>query len=110
MRKALSTNWISVCRFPICHARPHEIERRPGVDLDQPFSLPGHHDDRSIIQLQPVTVAQRDRLLEIEQQPRAFLSCQHDAPPLAVVGIEHDAVDASPAAKLPAGRMVETRR
>src|SRR4029077_18862778 len=49
-------------------------------------------DDRSIIQLQPVTVAQRDRLLEIEQQPRAFLSCQHDAPPLAVVGLEPDAV------------------
>ena len=42
---------------------------------------------------QPVAVAQAHRLREVEQELDALLAGQHDAPPIAVAGVEHDAVD-----------------
>ena len=80
----------------MCQASRTKSSGALRADLDQRLRLPRHHDDRSILQHQPVAVAQHHRLREIEQQPRALLAGQHDAPPLAVVGIEHDAVDRAP--------------
>ena len=40
----------------------------------------------------PSPSRRRHRLLEIEQEFGALLAGQHDAPPVAVAGVEHDAV------------------
>src|SRR5882757_5377665 len=72
---------------------PHEIERCFRADLDQPLRLSGHHDDRAVLQHEAIAVTHGHGLIEIEQQPRALLAGQYNAPPLAVIGVEHDAVD-----------------
>ena len=61
-------------------------------DLDQRLGRAGDQHHRAVVEHQAVAVAQRDRLGEVEQQLGAALAGEHDAPAVAVAGIEHDAV------------------
>lgn len=81
---------VAVAEMP---GQPHEFAWRGGPDLDQFLRLPADAHDGAIVQHQPVAVAQDHRLVEIEQDFRALLAGQHDAPPLAIVGVERNAVD-----------------
>src|ERR1700738_5306918 len=67
---------MSVWRLPMCQAR-----RTKSSDA---LAVPS-------IRFSVLSV-QRQRLLKTEQKPRAPLAGQHNAPPLAVIRIEHDAV------------------
>ncbi len=78
-----------------CQAR-HGGDHVGGVrrrDLDQRLRLGDHGDDGPVIAHKPVAVLQRRRFRQIEQKLRAVLAGEHDPPPIAPVGVEHDAVD-----------------
>jgi mannose-6-phosphate isomerase-like protein (cupin superfamily) len=71
----------------------HECERRPGVHLSQGFRLAGNQDNPAIVEHDAVAVAQRDGLVEIQQEFRSALALEHDAAAMPVARIEHDKVD-----------------
>ena len=72
----------------------HQRERRPRRDLGQRLGLSGHQHDPAIVEHDAVAVAQRDRLVEIQQELRAPLALEHDAAAMPVACIEHDEIDA----------------
>ena len=72
---------------------PHQIDRSLRADLDQLLRLSHHDDDRSVIEHEPVAIAQHHGLGKIEQQLHALFGREHDAPPHAVAGIERHAID-----------------
>ena len=81
---------VAVAEMP---GEPHQRERRPRRDLDQRLGLPGHQHDAAVVEHDAVAVAQRHRLVEVEQELGAALALEHDAAAMAVAGIEHHAVD-----------------
>ena len=62
-------------------------------DLDQRFRFGHNADNGPVIEHQPVTVPEHRRLRQIEQDPRSVRAIQHHAPTMALVGVEHDAID-----------------
>ena len=70
-------------------------------DLDQRLRLAGDTHDRAVVEHEPVAVAQHHRPAAVEQELGAPLAGEHDAPAMALVGIEHDAVDDAAAARVP---------
>lgn len=81
---------VAVAEMP---GQPHEFARRRGSDLDKFFRLAADAHDRAVFQYKTVAVAQRHRLVEIEQDFRALLAREHNAATLAVIGIEDNTVD-----------------
>ncbi len=70
-----------------------EIERRCRRHFGERL---GHADDaydRAAVEHEPVAVAQRPSVRQVEQERRALLTGQHHAPAVALVGVEHHAVD-----------------
>ena len=59
----------------------------------QRLGLARHQHDRAVVEHDAVAVAQRHRLVEIEQEIGAALALQHDAAAMPVVGIEQHPVD-----------------
>src|SRR5215831_18897681 len=70
-----------------------ELVRACGRDLEQRLRLAGHAHDGAVLEHKAVAVFQRGRLRQIEQKRRAALPCQRDPAAMALVRIEHDAVD-----------------
>ncbi len=62
-------------------------------DLDQRLGLAGDPHDRAVLEHEAVAVAQRDGVRQIEQKGGAAFARQHDAAAMALVGIEHHAID-----------------
>jgi hypothetical protein len=73
----------------------HEIAGRRCGNLRQRLRQAAHQHHRAVVHHQTVAVAQRHRLVEIEQHARSFLAVQNDAAPLPVIGVEDNAVDGS---------------
>jgi hypothetical protein len=70
-----------------------KLLRRWRHDLDQRLALAAHQNDRSVLEHQAVTVAQRGRLGQVEQNLCAPLTDQYDAAAMAFVGIKHHGID-----------------
>src|SRR6201999_4678682 len=81
---------VAVAEMP---GEPDGIERAARADLNQGLRRAIHQNDRAIIEQESIALAQGHRLFEIEQEFTALFGGQHNAPPVAVAGIEHDAVD-----------------
>jgi len=81
---------VPVAEMP---GQPHEIARRICLDFRELFRLTADAHNGAILKDQPIAVAQRHRLLEIEQDSCALLAREHNAPPLAVVGIKDGTID-----------------
>ena len=84
---------MSVWRLPMCQASRARSCGGCRGDLDQRLGLAGDPHDRAVVEHQPVAVAQRGRLRQIEQERVPPSPVSDDAAAMAVVGIEHDAVD-----------------
>ena len=80
----------------------HQCARRPHRNLNQGLSLTRHQHDSTVIEHDAVAVAQRHRLVEVQQEFGAALALQHDAAAMPIARIEHDEVRR-------AGRIPETR-
>jgi mannose-6-phosphate isomerase-like protein (cupin superfamily) len=80
---------VAVAEVP---RQPHEFERRARGDLKQRLRLPGHEHDPAVVEHDAVTVAQRHRLVEIEQEFGAARAAKLDPPAVPVAGVEHDDV------------------
>src|SRR5215472_1034266 len=72
---------------------PDELLRACGGDLEQRLRLAGHAHDGAVLEHEAVAVLQRGRLRQIEQKCRAALPRQRDPAAMALLRIEHDAVD-----------------
>lgn len=70
----------------------HQRERRPDHDLGQGFGLAGHQHDAAIVEHDPVAVAQRHGLVEVQQELGAAFALEHDAAAMPVTRVEHDEV------------------
>ena len=64
---------------------------RDGSDFKKRLWPPGNADDRTIIQHQPVAVAQRDCLPQVEHKLGAAFGGQNNAAAITLVRIERDA-------------------
>ena len=91
---------VAIAEMP---GEPHEVARRGRRDLDQLFRLTADAHNGAVFEHQPVAVTQRHRLLEIDQDFRAFFGREHDAAPLTIVGVEDDVVDGSGVVPLAGG-------
>jgi hypothetical protein len=77
-------------------SEPNERQWRLRRHLDQRLGLTRDPHDPAVIEHEPIAVAQGLRPCEVEQEHGTPLAGEHDPPPLAVAGIEHDAVDGDP--------------
>ena len=94
----------------MCHAsRANSCSRRRG-DLDQRLALAGDTHDGAILEHEAVAVTQRGRVRQIEQECRAALAGQRNPAAMALVGIEHDAVDRRRAVPGASGSDSDARR
>jgi hypothetical protein len=82
-------------RVPIAEVpgQARQLVRVDRSDFDQRLRPPDHAHNGTILQHQAIAVAQHRGLGQIEQECRPFLAGQHDAATLALVGVEHDAID-----------------
>jgi hypothetical protein len=74
---------------------PGETGHGSGVgpcDFDQRFGLRSHSDDHAIIEDKPVAGLEHGGLRQIEQELRPSLAHKHDAAPVPLAGVEHDAI------------------
>ena len=79
---------VAIAEVP---GEPHEFERRARRDLEERLRLPRHQHDPAVVEHDPVAVAQRHRLVEIEQEFQAAFAGELDPPAMPVAGIEdHD--------------------
>src|ERR1019366_7587848 len=69
------------------------IERAASGNLHQLLMRTRDQHDAAVVEHETIAVAQAYWLGEVEQKLRAILSGHHDAPTLAVTGVEHDAID-----------------
>ena len=81
---------VTVAEVP---GEPDEFERCARGDLGQRLRLPGHQYDAAVVEHDAVAVAQRHRLVEIEQKLGAALPLKRDAAAMPVAGVEHDEID-----------------
>src|SRR5260221_14734963 len=72
--------------------QPDKCDRRTRRDLGGRLGLSADQHDPAIVEHDAVAVAQRHRLVEIEQEFRAAFTFQPDAAAMPVAGIEHDEV------------------
>ena len=72
---------------------PGQIVRRCRSDFDQRLRLAGDAHHGAVLEHEAIAVAQGGRMRQIKQERRAALAGQGHAPAMAIVGIEHDAVD-----------------
>jgi len=63
--------------------------------LNERLGLAGDPHDGAIVEHEAIAILQRGRMRQIEQESRAPLTCQRDPAAMALVRIEHDAVDRS---------------
>jgi hypothetical protein len=59
-----------------------------GRDFDERFAFSDDAHHRSIFKYEAITVAQPRRLWQVEQEPCAGLTRQHDPPPASFIRVE----------------------
>jgi hypothetical protein len=84
---------VAIAEVPGKARQGYGIGSLTSRDFYQRLRLRDDGDGRTVIQQKPVAVAQRCRFREIEQELEPALTGQHDAPAVALIGIEHDPVD-----------------
>ena len=72
---------------------PRQLCGLGGRDLDQRLGLAGDAHDRAVVEHQPVAVAQRGGVRQIEQKGEPALGREHHAAAMALARIEHHPVD-----------------
>jgi mannose-6-phosphate isomerase-like protein (cupin superfamily) len=80
---------VAVAEMP---GEPHQFERRARRDLGERLGLTRDQHNPPVVEHDAVAVAQRHRLVEIEQEFGAALAREPDAAAMPVGGIEHDTV------------------
>src|SRR5262249_32335217 len=73
--------------------KPRELTRIGCRHLDQSLAFAEDANDRAVPQHQAITITQSRCMRQVEQKPGAALRREHDAPAMAFVGIEHDAIN-----------------
>ena len=81
---------VAVAEMP---CQLHQRERRPHGDLGQRFGLPRHQHDAAVVQHDAIAIAERDGLVEVQQEVGAPGALEHDAAAMPIARIEHDKVD-----------------
>ena len=80
---------MSIAEMP---GDPDQMMRISALDLDQRLGSGDHLDQPAILQHQRIAAAQRDRVLEIEQEGQSARSGHGHAPAVTLVEIEHDGI------------------
>ena len=81
---------VAVAEMP---CQLHQRERRPHGDLGQRFGLPRHQHDAAVVQHNAIAIAERDGLVEVQQEVGAPGALEHDAAAMPVACVEHDEID-----------------
>lgn len=81
---------VAVAEMP---GDPHEMGGVAGRHLGQRLRRRLDGDDAAVLEQQPVAMAQRNRVRQVEQEGRAAFGRHRDAPAMAGVEIEDDGVD-----------------
>ena len=81
---------VAVAEMP---GDPHEMGGVAGRDLGQRLRRRLDGDDVAVLEQQPVAMAQRHRVRQVEQEGRAALGRHRDAPAMARIEIEDDGID-----------------
>ena len=81
---------MAVAEMP---GKPRKLAGARGGDLMQRLGLADDAHHGAVVEHQTVAVPQRGRLRQVKQQDGATLGGQHQAAPMALARIEHDAVD-----------------
>jgi len=71
---------------------PDQMQGIGAADFEQRLRGRHHLDQPSVFQDQRITAAQRDRVLQIEQEFESARARHRHPPPVAVVEIEHDGI------------------
>ncbi|KRR01323.1 hypothetical protein CQ12_26260 [Bradyrhizobium jicamae] len=74
---------------------PGDADQMQGIgaaDLDQGFGSRHHLDQPAVLQHQRIAAAQRDRVLQVEQEFEPARPRHRHPPPVPVVEIEHDGI------------------
>ena len=71
---------------------PDQMQGIGAADLDQRFRSRHHLDQPSVFQHQRIAAAQRDGVLEIEQEFETARARHRHPPPVPIVEIEHDGI------------------
>ena len=71
---------------------PDQMQGIGAADFEQRLRGRHHLDQPSVFQDQRITAAQRDRVLQIEQEFESARARHRHTPPVAVVEIEHDGI------------------
>ena len=71
---------------------PDQMQGIGAADFEQRLRDRHHLDQPSVFQDQRITAAQRDRVLQIEQEFESARARHRHTPPVAVVEIEHDGI------------------
>ncbi len=88
----------------------HQFGWRRGGDLGERLRRGAHEDQPSVLQLQRVAVAKRDRLGEIEQEFELARALHRDAAPVPLVVVENDRVGGEHGLARPLSRGQHTGR
>jgi hypothetical protein len=72
--------------------KPDQMLRVGAADLDQRLGSRDHLDHPAVFEHQRVAAAQRDGVLEIEQEGEPAGAGHRHAPPMPVVEVEHDGI------------------
>ena len=92
MRSLSPTICTSVWRLPRCQASCTKSSAVRAADFEQRLGLSRHQHDGAVVEHDAVAVAQRDRLVEVQQEWRASLAAKHNAAAMPVARVEHDHV------------------
>ena len=102
MRSLSPTICTSVWRLPRCQASCTSASGVRAATSTSGSACPATSTIAAIVEHDAVAVAQRDRLVEIQQELGAPLALEHDAAAMPVACIEHDEIDGG-------GRIPEAR-
>jgi hypothetical protein len=69
------------------------VSGAPAFNFYQRLRRPSHFNYATVVEHETITIAQRDRAFQIEQEGRTLFSGQHDAPTLAIIRVENYAID-----------------
>ena len=108
MRSAFGVISVGRWRLPRCQATRISARRVGGADLGERLGRGDHLDDPAVLEPQPVAAAQHRRLGEVEQEGEAADAGHDEAAAIALVEVEHDAVDRRPRPS-PAGTTLSAR-
>jgi len=78
--------------IPEVPSQPDHMLRIPALDLDQRLGGGNDLDQATVVEHQRVAAAQRDRLLQVEQEFEAARTGHGHPPPVPVIEIEHDGI------------------